>query len=283
MLISERYLKKIGVSGTFEPDLDNLKKLLCLHIDTIPFGNISSFLGEPISMDPDDIATKLLDAGREGYCLEHSTLTRVVLKELGYQTRNLLGRVYYQNTPQATPPKTHLVTVVKLDGKDYLFDPGFGGITPTGLISFDLGDQVQSTPLESFRLVKPIDTGFHLDTLEGVEVMLQAYVRDTWINLYALNTHDFVTHSDAVLANWYISTSPLSLFTQQLMIARATATERATISGITMRIHGKTGSKTQQLQSVYDFRQAIDEIMQINTDSLDLTQVYEHVKLGRVN
>ncbi|WP_410209641.1 arylamine N-acetyltransferase family protein [Aquirhabdus sp.] len=278
MSIAQRYLNKIGYVGSLEPTLDLLKVLISLHAEAIPFGNLSCFIGEPISIAPDDIATKLLDSGREGYCLEHSTLTRVALKELGYQTRNLLGRVYYQNTPQATPAKTHLVTVVTLDDKDYLFDPGFGGMTPTGLISFDLGDQPQNTPLESFRLVKSADTGLHPDTLEGIEVMLQSYVRETWINVYGLNPHELVTHSDAVLANWYISTSPQSLFTQQLMVARATFTERTTMNGTTMRTHGMNGSKTQKLESFNDFQKAIEDTMHINTHELDLMRVYERVK-----
>ena len=68
-------------------------------------------------MELSQIADKLLDQGREGYCLEQSTLTRTVLSELGYEAFNLLGRVYYQSQPIEAPIRTHLVTVVKLVDK----------------------------------------------------------------------------------------------------------------------------------------------------------------------
>ena len=41
--ISQRYLKKIGFNREFVPTLENLKELLALHIQNIPFGNLVVF------------------------------------------------------------------------------------------------------------------------------------------------------------------------------------------------------------------------------------------------
>ena len=136
--ISQRYLKKIGFNRKFVPTLANLKELLALHIQNIPFGNLAPFLGDDVSLDTQVIVDKLLDHGREGYCLEQSTLTKIVLNELGFEAFNLLGRVYYQNIKvEMTPTRTHLVTIVKIDQNLYLYDPGFGGMTPTGVLSLN--------------------------------------------------------------------------------------------------------------------------------------------------
>ncbi len=274
---SQRYLNKIGFSGSFTPDLHHLKQLLALHLATFPFGNLSSYAGQPVSANMDDIANKLLDQQREGYCIEHSSLTRTVLTELGYQARNLLGRVYYQKVHLVTPPLSHLVTVVTLDGQDYLFDPGFGGMTPAGVISFAVGDTAQQTPLEAFRLIKVADSGLDIHTLTGMSVMLQANIRGEWIHLYALNPQTAVAAADAATSNWYTSTSPNSLFTQQLMLARIKDNQRITLLGTTLRTHSKQGSSTQQLQSFTEFKHTVEQVLTINTANVDLQAIYQRV------
>lgn len=281
--IPQRYLDKIGFNGSlkngsFKPDLSTLEQLLALHLQAFPFGNFSSYAGQPVSPDINDIADKLLDQHREGYCIEHSSLSCSVLNELGYNARNLLGRVYYQKTYTATPPLSHLVTVVILDGREYLFDPGFGGMTPTGLISFNVGNQTQQTSQEPFRFIKAEDTELKPETLTGIEVMLQIYVRDEWINIYGLNPQVAVAPSDAMMSNWYTSTSPLSLFTQQLMLARISSTDRKTLLDTTLRIHGKTVSTTQQLESFDAFKQTIEQVLRINTQDIDLFAIYKRVQ-----
>jgi N-hydroxyarylamine O-acetyltransferase len=56
--ISQKYLTKLGVEGEYLPTLESLKKLLFLHVTSIPFGNISSFLGDNVSMELSQIADK---------------------------------------------------------------------------------------------------------------------------------------------------------------------------------------------------------------------------------
>lgn len=276
--LSQRYLNRIGFNGTFSPDLNHLKQLLALHLATFPFGNLSSYSRQAVSPAIADIADKLLDQQREGYCIEHSSLTCTVLNELGYQARNLLGRVYYQKVHLATPPLSHLVTVVTLDGQDYLFDPGFGGMTPAGVISLAIGDQTQQTPLEPFRFIPVADSGLDISTLTGMQVMLQAYVRGEWIHLYALNPQTAVAAADAASSNWYTSTSPNSLFTQQLMLARIKDEQRHTLLGTTLRIHSKDGSSTQQLQSFAEFQHTVEQVLGINTNGVDLQAIYQRIQ-----
>ena len=201
--ISQQYLKKIGFNREFVPTLENLKELLALHIQNIPFGNLDSFLGDDVSLDPQVIVDKLLDHGREGYCLEQSTLTKIVLNELGFEAFNLLGRVYYQNMKvEMTPTRTHLVTIVKIDQNLYLYDPGFGGMTPTGVLSLNEVNTVQQTPLEKFRLIDVKDTDIPEFALTEMKFMVQAYVKDVWVNVYAFNPEQAVAESDLIIANW---------------------------------------------------------------------------------
>lgn len=275
--LSQRYLNKIGFNGTPSPNLNTLKQLLALHLATFPFGNLSSYAGQAVSPHIEDIADKLLDQQREGYCIEHSSLTCTVLNELGYQARNLLGRVYYQKVHVVTPPLSHLVTVVTLDGQDYLFDPGFGGMTPAGVIALSVAHAAQQTPLEPCRFIQVEDSGLDINTLTSMQVMLQAFVRGEWIHLYALNPHIAVAAADAASSNWYTSTSPHSLFTQQLMLARIKNQQRITLLGTTLRIHGKDSSSIQQLQSFTEFKHTIEQLLAINIHAVDLQAIYQRI------
>ena len=276
--ISQRYLKKIGFNRKFVPTLANLKELLALHIQNIPFGNLASFLGDDVSLDPQVIADKLLDQGREGYCLEQSTLTKIVLNELGFEAFNLLGRVYYQNIKvEMTPTRTHLVTIVKIDQNLYLYDPGFGGMTPTGVLSLNEVNTIQQTPLEKFRLIDVKDTDIPEFALTEMKFMLQAYVKDVGVNVYAFNPEQKVAESDLIIANWYISTSPKSIFTQNLMLSIVKNNERISLNNNVLRIHSKSGSTKKELITLDDYQTMLKSVFNINIEQIDMLKIVHKI------
>ena len=276
--ISQRYLKKIGFNREFAPTLENLKELLALHIQNIPFGNLASFLGDDVSLDIQVIADKLLDQGREGYCLEQSTLTKNVLNELGFEAFNLLGRVYYQNMKvEMTPTRTHLVTIVKIDQTLYLYDPGFGGMSPTGVLSLNEVNTIQQTPLEKFRLIDVKDTDIPEFALTEMKFMVQAYVKDVWVNVYAFNPEQAVAESDLIIANWYISTSPKSIFTQNLMLSIVKNNERISLNNNVLRTHGKSGSTKKELITLDDYQTTLKSVFNINIEQIDMLKIVDKI------
>ena len=276
--ISQRYLKKIGFNREFAPTLENLKELLALHIQNIPFGNLASFLGDDVSLDIQVIADKLLDQGREGYCLEQSTLTKNVLNELGFEAFNLLGRVYYQNIKvEMTPTRTHLVTIVKIDQTLYLYDPGFGGMSPTGVLSLNEVNTIQQTPLEKFRLIDVKDTDIPEFALTEMKFMVQAYVKDVWVNVYAFNPEQAVAESDLIIANWYISTSPKSIFTQNSMLSIVKNNERISLNNNVLRTHGKSGSTKKELITLDDYQTTLKSVFNINIKQIDMLKIVHKI------
>lgn len=262
--ISALYLKKLGFEGDFSPTFANLKSLLSLHVQAIPFGNLSSFLGEEVSLVSDALAQKLLIENREGYCLEHSTLTKIALTELGYEAYNVLGRVYYQSSPVSTPVRTHLVTLVRIDQQLFLYDPGFGGMTPTTVLSLDKIGETLQTLLEPFRFVELAQSGLDVTVLTEMTYMLQVCIHNQWINVYAINPQQQIADADALIANWYISTSPESLFTQYLMLSTANAEMRMTLKDRVLRTHGKGSSDKKELFTLDEFEQTIKSIFRID-------------------
>ncbi|MCU1718614.1 arylamine N-acetyltransferase family protein [Pseudomonas sp. 5P_3.1_Bac2] len=263
------YLKRINFIGDCAPTLANLQKLQFLHATHIPFGNTASFLGQAVPLDLEYLQHKLLVQNREGYCFEQSLLIQQALTELGYHAVNRLGRVYFMATPSETPAQSHLVTIVQVDGEDYLYDPNFGGMSPTAPLSLNRIGQTQQTPHEPYRFIPVNESGLAPQTLTGMHYMLQAYVLEEWINLYAFNPTQPVAANDVKVANWYISTSPESLFTQHLIMAIATPDARINLMDNTVKIHNREGTTQRVLETVEDFARFFEQRLKIVRGRVD--------------
>ncbi|RKG33345.1 arylamine N-acetyltransferase [Acinetobacter guerrae] len=279
--ISKLYLNKLGFSENLRPNLDHLKLIFSRHIEHLPFGNLNSFLGDKVSIDVNDIAQKLLVEGREGYCLEQNLLTSLVLNELGYNACNLLARVYYQQNPLEAPIRTHLVTVVKFQNDQlFLFDPGFGGMTPAQVLSLNLVGETQLTPLEPYRIIPVKESGIVAEALIGMQYMVQAFVRNEWINIYALNPEQSVAQSDIMIANWFISTSPDSLFTQDLIFSIVDEDNRLNFRNGKLMVYGKNGNSKQQFTTVEEIRDCLKTKFKLNVDGMNFHKLM--VKLEKL-
>lgn len=278
--ISQRYLNKIGFHGEISTTLAQLNALLIQHEQNIAFGNLDPFLGQSISLDIEAIADKLLDRGREGYCFEHNVLTQYVLTELGFEAFNLLGRVYYQNMHVETPPKTHLITLVHLDGELYLFDPGFGGMTPTGVLALSKVNQTQETAFESFRLIGVEDSGVPMSALTGMKYMLQVCIKGEWANIYAFHPEHAVSVSDMKVANWYVATSPTSLFTQNFVLSKIDGQQRKTLNNQVLKIYTQQGVVKQQLDDMQQYQQCLQLHFGLNFNEEMVAAIFNKLKLS---
>jgi len=280
--ISQRYLSKLGIFHSLTPTLNNLKLLLSRHLYLIPFGNIDSFLGCEVSLDVDHLSYKLLEQDREGYCLEQSSLTSIILKQLGYDAFNLLARVYYQQVPVEAPMRTHLVTVVRFtDDQLFLFDPSFGGMTPTQVLALNLINEIQQTPHEDFRFISISETGLLETALTDMKVMLQVYLNHQWLNVYALNPKQEPAKSDIMIANWFTSTSPQSLFTQDLIFSIINDDGRVNFRNGNISFYGKNGNVKRKLNTSQEIKDALSKIYKINIEEIDCHKMMEKLyRLG---
>lgn len=109
----EGYFKRINYLGPRTATLETLKQLHQAHTQAIAFENLDALLGRTIKIDDDSVFTKLVSAGRGGWCFEQNGLFRRVLQELGFSITNLSGRVLLAN-PAQLPARTHSITLVTL-------------------------------------------------------------------------------------------------------------------------------------------------------------------------
>ena len=93
---------------------------------TVPFENLSIHLGEPISLDEDDLIGKIVSRRRGGFCYELNGAFALLLQALGAHVERVAARVYANGQPG--PPFDHLALIVRpADGSGpWLADVGFG-------------------------------------------------------------------------------------------------------------------------------------------------------------
>jgi arylamine N-acetyltransferase len=229
MSVAQRYLERLGAAPPQRLDYGSLSQLLEAHLRAIPFENVTSYLGTPVSIEPEDVFSKLLEGRRGGYCMEHSLLARTALGELGFDVEPTLARVFVNPTPDATP-QSHQVVLVRISGVQYIYDPGFGGTTPNIPIEVRT-DSEQASRYNTYRL-RPIaecigDTLPESKNAVDITLVLESWTGSAWVAMYGL-TSGPVIQADVVAYNWFISTSPKSTFSHKLLAATWDGNNRVT-------------------------------------------------------
>ena len=194
---------------------------------------------------------KLLAGGRGGWCFEHNLLLQSVLEALGYSVTGLAARVLSGQSPQSTPPRSHMLLRVDMAGEAYIADVGFGGSTLTAPLRL-VADLAQQTPHGRFVL-RPGARGWSLWALlpQGPSVL---YGFDLQPQLPA----------DYEYANWYLSTHPDSLFRNALIAARAGPQIRHALHNARYSLHAVDGAAcSQTVTSVSVLRTLLQDVFAV--------------------
>ena len=194
------YLRRIGLEDLPKANLEGLRSLHLAHATTIPFENLDIQLGLPISLDLGSLQAKLVRQRRGGYCFEHNSLFLAVLQKLGFEAFACEARV--RQGAQGLLPRTHMLLLVRLAGRDWLADVGFGGEGLLGPVPLDGAAHAQF--LNTYRVGK-----------EGGLRVLQSFHHGAWEDLYAFEPVPRFP-VDFEVANHYTSTHPDSRFLRTL-------------------------------------------------------------------
>ena len=202
---SSSYLRRLGLSEGVLPTTEGLHTLQRAHFYTIPFENFDIQLGRTVDLDPAHLFDKLVRSPRGGYCFELNGLFLMALNAFGFKARPLLARVHLTGEPSG---RGHQLSLVEVDGREWLADVGFGKDNPRGPLLFEL-DAVQDIGGQPFRLV---DGGVF-------GTMFQRLVNGEWRNMYSFDL-EHVCRADINYGNHYTSTNPHSFFTYTRMAVR---------------------------------------------------------------
>jgi N-hydroxyarylamine O-acetyltransferase len=223
------YLDRIGSPRPAALDAAALGALHLAHQLTVPFENLSIHLGEPISLDQDDLIAKIVTRRRGGFCYELNGGFALLLEALGAQVTRAAARVY-GGTGQLSPPFDHLALVVRLsDGSGpWLADVGFGAHSSHPL-RYDSRDG-QDDPGGRFSLTGAPDGD--VDVFKDGEPQYRIEQRERLL-------------ADFVPICWWQQTSPDSHFTRSTICSRLTREGRISLSGRTL-IRTSGGARTEQ-------------------------------------
>ena len=191
----DAYCARVGYDGPRAPTLPALHAITAAHTRTIPFENLDVLLGRGIDLDPAAIFAKLVVQRRGGYCFEQNGLLLMVLEALGFRVAPISARVRWQRPRDFTPPRTHVVLRVELDGTSWLTDVGVGGMSLTAALRLE-ADIEQATPHEPRRLLREGGRWFH-----------QVRLGDAWHDVCEFTLEEMPA-IDRELGNWYTSAHP---------------------------------------------------------------------------
>ncbi len=252
------YFRRIGYDGPCAPTLDVLSALHRLHPAAIPYEGTAALVGAPIDIAPEVIFEKMVARRRGGYCFEHNTLFREVLRQLGFEVTSHMGRVlWFLGADDPLPLRTHMAMKVAVDGVDWLADVGFGGATMLAPIRM-WETAPQATINGTFRLMR---VGEH-------ELKLELRTPRRWMPMVLLSLEPQLD-VDFLAPNWYTSTYPGSTFKRRLMACRSMPDVRHALLNNRYTIRTPDGAAEERMLDRAKLEQVLREVFDVEvTDAL---------------
>jgi len=248
----ERYLQRIGYSGSTAPDERSLRAIHRAHLISVPFENLSVRAGEPIPLEEEALFEKIVVRRRGGFCYELNGLFASLLERLGFRVARLAGRVGVPGIAF-----DHLALRVDLE-RPWLADVGFGD-------SF----------LEPLRLdVREAQSGgcgrrYRID-VDGDGLLLVREEEAGWQRQFRFTLESWPLSAFEPGCRYH-RTSPQSSFTQKTVISRATETGRITLSERRLIV---TAGKSRSESAVDDVAAVLREQFGLDDPAL-LRAVFE--------
>ncbi|MDD4856441.1 MAG: arylamine N-acetyltransferase [Sulfuricurvum sp.] len=192
------YLSRIGFEGDVHNDVATLTQLMQRQLRSIPFENTEVQAGRIPSLVPEDIVEKVIVNRRGGYCYEINGVFAMALTALKFEWYFAGARPMFYPMRR---PKTHMVVIVKCEGREYLCDTGFGGYALRAPMMIEEGEVTQD------------GDRFRMELIEG-EYVVSSLVQGEWQRLYgfAQQSQEWIEFS---LANYFNATHPDTIFTQK--------------------------------------------------------------------
>ncbi|MEQ4618061.1 MAG: arylamine N-acetyltransferase [Corticimicrobacter sp.] len=247
------YFEKIGYIGTRAPTLDMLQRIHLLHPLALPFENLDPLLARPVSIDTEAVANKLLGPVRRGgYCFEHNGLLARVLELSGFRITRLAARVLWGMPDQAISPRSHMLLLAHLDVGDFVVDAGFGGGTLTAPLRLDTTDE-QQTPHGLYRILR-----------HDTDYLLQTRREGAWRPIYRFDLMPCLP-VDYIATNYYLSSSPASVFCKMPFLAKVTPQGRYGLLGTQLSCRDTEGALIERMTLG-----SADEACQVLSDVFDV-------------
>ncbi|MBW8880976.1 MAG: arylamine N-acetyltransferase [Asticcacaulis sp.] len=220
----DSYLKRIGFAGEPRADVATLTQMMQQQARTVPFENLDVQAGKLVSIEPDDIASKILGSNRGGYCYEANGLLAMALAAVGIPYRILGARPI---VPGPRKARSHMILLAFPNDGGWIADAGYGRFGLRQPIRLDAVEPVQQD-FDSYRIVRDGEV-FTIETQLGGD-------EPGWNPLYSFNLSPFEL-ADFIATNYYNSTHPDAIFVQKRLLVRHTETGRHILFGNALKTY----------------------------------------------
>jgi N-hydroxyarylamine O-acetyltransferase len=239
----EAYLDRIGLNQTISATESGLATLHRAQTFNIPFENFDIHLGRGVSLEPAALFDKLVNHLRGGYCFELNSLFGMALDAFGIERRPLLARSQRRGEPTS---RTHMLNLVRMNGRDWIADPGFGPIQLRTPMPLEL-DRVETQEGMNYRLIDGGPFG----------TMAQYCENEEWKNWYSFDM-EHVWPVDIELGNYFTSTHPEVYFTQTRVAVRTIPYGKITLMDFLVREYAGGEVKETMLEPGPGYLQGLE-------------------------
>lgn len=248
------YLARIGLPRPPAPDAAGLAALQAAQLAAIAFEDITAFLGRVPDLDPAAVWRRLVADRLGGWCFELNGLFGRALAALGFRARPIMCRV--RGPDGRAGARTHLAWIVTIDSEDWLADTGFGGPGAPVPLPVRAGRET-ATALGRYRIATDPATG---------ETTLARAGGDGWVTLYGWDDAP-VTAADIRAANFLCARWDGAPFPGTLMVARLTASGRASLRNRVLRLVDGGAERVVTLDSAGELHDALGGVFGLAVDA----------------
>jgi N-hydroxyarylamine O-acetyltransferase len=121
----EATLHRIGYTGPLDQDAAALRGLHRAWRRRVPYENLDTQLGRPISLEPEALIDKIVRRGRGGTCFEQNGALAMLLRAAGFDVTMVEGAVQREARGESTWGN-HSVLLVDLGAERWIADAGIG-------------------------------------------------------------------------------------------------------------------------------------------------------------
>jgi len=247
--IFECYFNQLDLE-TQHLSLSLVEALQQRHIAEFSFNSLAVLLGQPVSLDIEDVINKVVLNRQGGYCFEHNKLIHYALSALGFDVRCLIAKVI--NNQDIDSPRTHRICLLEWKNEQYLIDVGFGANCPRKPIKIEAG-YVSIHNGVSYRIVVNSNQDFQLEIDTGFDSNSDS--NNGFYSLYTFNLNRY-TEADCFMGNFYSSNYPGAVFVNNLVVSLV-------LPEITLSLRNS-------------------QYHRISIDNTDVTHINDHLQLQRI-
>jgi N-hydroxyarylamine O-acetyltransferase len=259
--IAQPYLAALDLEPA-EPSLALLTRMTRRHVATLAFGSIGPRLGDDLPLDAESLLDRIVVRRRGGYCFEQNGLLFEVLQELGFDARIQLARVIHNQ--DVHPGLTHRVTLVEVEGRDYVVDVGFGPLGPPTPVPLPTSPAADD------------DAPFRVHEARPGELHMQSIVDGSRYSLYRF---DLVRYgpSDCELGHFYSHRHPEATFVNNLVASLILDDEVRSLRNRQYWVVRDTATTTTDITSAEQLRILLSDELGIRVSEAEGRRLFDEL------